>query len=435
MMNSLLRPLALVLALLAAPAAAQQPVVYRVPVTGTVEMGLAPYVERALREAAEAGAVAAVLDLDTPGGRVDAAELISDAIGDSRVPTYAWVNRRAFSAGALIALSTNRVYMRPGSVMGAATPVTGDGDRAPEKIVSAMRSEFRSLAEARGLNPRVAEAMVDEEIAVPGVVERGKLLSLSAVEAQRIGYAEGAESWDVLMERIGAPGARVVEVPVNWTERVVRFFTHPLVAPFLLTLGFLGLLVEMKTPSFGLAGAAGLASLALFFGSHLILGLAGWETVILFGVGLVLLAVEAFVLPGFGVAGVLGGLAVVASLVMTMVGRMPTGGDLLTAAWVVMASLAMLGVAVWMLIDRLPRDTRMALRARTGSDEGYVSSRRRVELVGMDGVAVTDLHPSGTAQFGDERVDVVSEGSFVEAGTAVRVVRADGYRHVVRPVG
>ena len=391
--------------------------------------------DRALRQAAEAGAAAAVLDLDTPGGRVDAAERISDAIADSPIPTYAWVNRRAFSAGALIALSTNRVYMRPGSVMGAATPVTGDGARAPEKIVSAMRSEFRALAEARGLDPRVAEAMVDEEIAIPGVVERGKLLSLSAAEAQRIGYAEGADSWDALMARIGTPGARVVEVPPNWAERIVRFLTHPLVAPFLLTLGFLGLLVEMKTPSFGLAGAAGLASLGLFFGSHLILGLAGWETVILFAGGIVLLAVEAFVLPGFGVAGVLGGLAVVASLVMTMVGRMPTSGDLLTAAGVVMASLAMLGVAVWMLVDRLPRDGRMALRARTASDEGYVSSRRRVELVGMDGVAVTDLHPSGTAQFGDERVDVVSEGSFVEAGTAVRVVRADGYRHVVRPVG
>jgi len=436
MMNSLLRPLALMFALVAAPAAAQQErIVYRIPVTGTVEMGLAPYVERALREAAKAGAAAAVLDLDTPGGRVDAAEIISDAIAESPIPTYAWVNRRAFSAGALIALSTNRVYMRPGSVMGAATPVTGDGARAPEKIVSAMRSEFRSLAEARGLDPRVAEAMVDEEIAIPGVVERGKLLSLSAAEAQRIGYAAGAESWEVLMQRIGTPGARVVEVPANWAERAVRFLTHPLVAPFLLTLGFLGLVVEMKTPSFGLAGAAGLASLAAFFGSHLILGLAGWETIILFAGGILLLAVEAFVVPGFGVAGVLGGLAVVASLVMTMVGRMPTTADLLTAAGVVMASLVMLGVAIWLMVDRLPRDGRMALRARTASDEGYVSSRRRVELVGMDGVAVTDLHPSGTAQFGDERVDVVSEGTFVEAGTAVRVVRADGYRHVVRPVG
>jgi membrane-bound serine protease (ClpP class) len=269
--------LAVLSLLLAAPAVAAQGggVVYRIPVTGTVEMGLAPYVERSLREAAEAGAVAAVIELDTPGGRVDAAERIADAIGDSPIPTYAWVNRRAFSAGALIALSTQRVYMRPGSVMGAATPVTGEGSRAPEKIVSALRSEFRSLAEARGLEPRVAEAMVDEEIAIPGVVEQGKLLSLSAVEAERIGYAAPAADWEALLQQINAPGAVTVEARVNWAERVVRFFTNPLVAPFLLSLGFLGLLVEIKTPTFGLAGLAGLSSLGLFFGSHLIIGLAG----------------------------------------------------------------------------------------------------------------------------------------------------------------
>ena len=130
--------------------------VYRVPVTGVIELGLAPYIERSIREAAEAGASALVLDMDTPGGRVDAAERISDALSDSPVPVYTLVNRRAFSAGALIALSTSRIYMRPGSVIGAATPVDGTGKKAPEKIVSAMRSEMRALAESHGLDPVVA---------------------------------------------------------------------------------------------------------------------------------------------------------------------------------------------------------------------------------------------------------------------------------------
>ncbi|MDQ3557447.1 MAG: nodulation protein NfeD [Gemmatimonadota bacterium] len=429
---------AALLALLASSVAAQeQGVVYRIPVTGTVEMGLAPYIERSLREAAEAGAVAAVLDLDTPGGRVDAAERISDAIGDSPIPTYAFVNRRAFSAGALIALSTHRVYMRPGSVMGAATPVTGEGSRAPEKIVSALRSEFRSLAEARGLDPRVAEAMVDEEIAIPGVVAEGKLLSLSAVEAARIGYAAPAEDWDALLAEIGASGARVVEARANWAERVVRFFTNPLVAPFLLSLGFLGLLVEIKTPAFGLAGLAGLGSLGLFFGSHLIIGLAGWEVLILLGAGLVLLGVEAFVIPGFGVAGVLGLAAILGSIVLSMVGSLPTGADFATAGAVILSSLLIVGVVAWQLLRHLPDDRRarrMTLRTSTSREEGYLSSPQRDDLVGTEGVAVTDLRPSGTALFGDERVDVVSEGPFVVAGTPVRVTRAEGYRHVVRPV-
>ncbi|NIP82046.1 MAG: nodulation protein NfeD, partial [Gemmatimonadetes bacterium] len=134
----------------AVPAYAQSGAVHRVPVTGVVELGLAPFIERSLEEAAAAGAVAVVLDMDTPGGRVDAAERISDALSDSPVPVYTLVNRRAFSAGALIALSTDRIYMRPGSVIGAATPVDGSGTKAPEKIVSAMRSEMRALAETAG---------------------------------------------------------------------------------------------------------------------------------------------------------------------------------------------------------------------------------------------------------------------------------------------
>src|SRR5690606_819758 len=152
--------------------------VYRIPVTGVVEMGLSPFIQRSLDEAEAAGASAAILDIDTPGGRVDAAEQIVDAIGDAAIPVYAYVNRRALSAGALIALAADGVYMRPGSTRGAATPVTGDGAQASEKVVSAMRSAFRSLAEARGLDPRVAEAMVDESIAIPGVVDAGDLLTL-----------------------------------------------------------------------------------------------------------------------------------------------------------------------------------------------------------------------------------------------------------------
>ena len=143
--------------------------VYRVPIVGVIELGLAPFVERSLEEAQESGASAVVLDIDTPGGRVDAAERMADAISDSEVPVYAYINRRALSAGALISLAAQRIYMRPGSVIGAATPVTGEGQRAPEKIVSAMRSSMRALAEARSLDPAVAEAMVDEQIEVPGV--------------------------------------------------------------------------------------------------------------------------------------------------------------------------------------------------------------------------------------------------------------------------
>ncbi|MBI4540058.1 MAG: nodulation protein NfeD [Gemmatimonadetes bacterium] len=412
--------------------------VYRVPVTGEIELGLAPFVERSLREAERAGAAAVILDMDTPGGRVDAAERIADVVSDAAVPVYAYVNRRAFSAGALISLATKEIFMRPGAVMGAATPVVGTGEKAPEKIVSAMRSEMRALAEARGLDPRIAEAMVDEDIEIPGVVEKGKLLTLTAEEAARLGYAREVEDWDVLMQTLSVPGAQVVTVEVNWAEGVVRFLSSHLVAPFLLTLGFLGLLIELKTPGFGLAGAAGLLSLALYFGSHLIIGLAGWEELILFGVGIILLVVEIFLVPGFGLFGVGGIAALLVSIFLSLIGRLPTAADLTTAALVLSTTVLVALVTAWALLRTLPRSARLArtgilLDTEESRETGYLSAPPRRDLVGARGVALTDLRPSGTGLFGDERIDVVSESEWINAGTAIRVVSSEGYRHVVRP--
>src|SRR5918992_507079 len=219
------RWLRLTLALVGAPlaASAQSPLVYRVDVTGTVENGLAPYVARGIREAEAAGAAAVYLDIDTPGGRVDAAERISDAIRGAGIPVYAFVNPRAYSAGALIAISAKGVYMAPGAVMGAATPVDGEGVRASEKMVSAMRAEFRAVAEERGLDPRIAEAMVDESVEIPGVIPKGQLLTLTSGEARKVGYARGEVVDEVaLLEAIGLRGARVVSTEPNWAEQVVR---------------------------------------------------------------------------------------------------------------------------------------------------------------------------------------------------------------------
>jgi membrane-bound serine protease (ClpP class) len=422
-----------------ASALAQAGAVYRVPVTGVVELGLAPYLERALEEATAAGASMLLLDMDTPGGRVDAAERISDALSDAAIPVYTFVNRRAFSAGALIALSTDRIYMRPGSVIGAATPVDGAGQKAPEKIVSAMRSEMRALAEAAELDPDVAEAMVDEDVEIEGLVEAGKLLTLTTEEAVRIGYALEVADLAELLEQLGEANAPVITLEANWAERVVRFFSNPVVAPFLLTLGFLGLITEIKTPSFGMAGAAGLLALSLFFGSHLIVGLAGLEDIIIFAVGLALVGVEIFLIPGFGLFGVVGGIGILAGLYMSLLGGLPTSMDFTRAGMVLTTTILLIAVSAWVVVRSLPGSSRLAksgifLLERTDRALGYESAVARRELVGMVGTAATDLRPSGTGLFGDERLDVVSESEWIKQGTRIRVVSAEGYRHVVRPV-
>ncbi len=421
---------------LATSARAQDPVVYRVPVTGVIENGLAPYVARVLAAAEAAGASAVILDIDTPGGRVDAAERMADAIRASTVPVTAWVHPRAYSAGALIALSADRIYMTPGGVMGAATPVDGQGTKASEKMVSAMRAAFRGLAEEQGRDPLVAEAMVDESVDVADLAPAGKLLTLTTSQALAVGYAEGeaAELKDVLAA-LGLENARVEVLPLNWAENVVRFLTHPTVAPLLLSLGMLGLIFEIKSGAFGLGGALSLLSLGAFFGSSFVIGLAGWEEVILLGLGLIAVGVEVFILPGFGIAGVLGAIFVGAAVVLAMLGSAPTGAEMMGALAVLGVSLVISAAVFFAWLRHLPNSERfrgLLLKDAVGRSEGYISGAVRDDLIGVEGVALTDLRPSGTAEINGERMDVVSEGDFVKAGATIAVVRSEGFRHVVR---
>jgi membrane-bound serine protease (ClpP class) len=414
--------------------------VWRVPVDGVIELGLAPFIERTIREAEAAGASAIILDIETPGGRVDAAQRIVRAVRETQVPVYAFVNLHAFSAGAMIALATDGIYMRPGSTMGAATPVTGEGEKAPEKIVSAMRSEMRALAEIRGLDPRVAEAMVDEDIEIEGVIARGRLLSLTPSEAAAVGYAREVEDWDALISELGLERLPVQETAVNWAERIVRFLTHPMVAPMLLSLGFLGIIIEVKTPTFGIAGIVGATALSAFFGGHYLLGLAGWEELILLVGGIVLIGVEMFVLPGFGIAGVAGIVAILGALYLSMLNpALATSADYASAFGVLSLSLIVVIVAAWALLRHLPRSRGLSksglmLGDATSRETGYLSSAVRAELVGALGIALTDLRPAGAGRFGEERIDVVSDANWISAGTPIRIVRSDGYRHVVQTV-
>jgi membrane-bound serine protease (ClpP class) len=425
--------------LVAAPVAAQEGPVYRVPVTGVVELGLAPYVARIVREAGAVGATALLLDIDTPGGRVDAAQQIVKAVTASPVPVYAFVDTHAWSAGALIALAADSIFMAPGSSIGAATPVGGAGEKLSEKVVSAMRGEFRALAERRGLDPRLAEAMVDEEIEIEGVVEAGKLLTLTAGEAVALSVA-AAEVEDVgdLLNQLGLGGREVVTPGINWAEQLVRFLSHPLVAPLLLSIGTLGLIIEIKTPSFGLAGITGLLALGAFFGSHLIVGLAGWEEVILLAAGLVALGIEVFVVPGFGVAGIIAILCISAATFLALLGALPTWADVARASGILAVAFMIVAGVAYGLLRHVPASGRLRgifLRAATSKETGYLSAPPRQDLVGAEGTALTDLRPAGTVRVGDERLDVVSDTGFIAKGQRVRVVRAEAYRLVVEAVG
>jgi len=287
---------------------AQTPVVYVAPIEGMIDLGLAPFVQRVLNEAAKEGAAAVILEINTFGGRVDAAVVIRDALLNARVPTVAFVNKRAISAGALIGLAAEKIAMANGGTIGAATPVQIGQPGAPaqpveEKTVSYVRKEFRATAEARKRPPLIAEAMVDVDVAIPGLNQKGKLLTLTTEEALKHKVADfRAETLESVLEQLGLAGAEPRRVSPNWAEELVRFLTHPIVSSLLMTIGMLGIFLEIRTPGFGLPGALGIASLALFFWGHWLVQLAGWEELLLVASGFVLLALEIVVIPGFGLA-------------------------------------------------------------------------------------------------------------------------------------
>jgi membrane-bound serine protease (ClpP class) len=416
--------------------------VWVVPIEGTIDLGLAPLVSRVLEQAATDGAAAVILDIDTFGGRVDAAILIRDALLKARVPTVAYIDPRAISAGALIALACERVAIAEGGTIGAATPVVaGAPGAAPaatsEKTVSYVRKEFRATADARKRPPAIAEAMVDADVAIDDVIEKGKLLTLTTEEALKHRVADfRADSIDALLAQLGLAGAEVRTARATWAETLVRFLTHPVVSSLLMTLGIVGLITEIRTPGFGVPGLVGIASLSLFFWGHWLVQLAGLEELVLIGVGLVLLLVEVFVTPGFGLAGLLGVAALVVGLGASLVGSGVSTAHAIGAAWQVVISL-LLALAVTVLalrwLPRLPWGRRLVLERTLAAESGYETpppgDRGRL---GRTGVAATPLHPSGVIHLDGERIDVVSEGEFVDAGDAVEVVRVDGNRIVVR---
>ena len=425
-----------------AQAQRQAPFVHHVTISGVIDLGLAPYVQRALRQAESDGAAALVLEINTFGGRVDAAVQIRDALIDSKVRTLAFVNKRAISAGALIALASHRIAMAGGSTIGAATPVQvgGAGGQAlptEEKTVSYVRKEFRATAESRGRPPAVAEAMVDSDVVIPGLVEKGKLLTLTTDEAlaQKIADFRADTLADALAQA-GLAGADVRRLEPNWAEEVVRVLTHPVLSSLLVSVGMLGILLELRTPGFGVAGAIGLATLGLFLWGHWLVALAGWEEMLLVGGGVALLLLELLVIPGFGVAGVLGIAAILAGLVLSMVG--PGNTMQLIAAVGVRVGLALaLAVAASLVLmrflTRLPVGRRLVLETQLRGPEGYASAPDAdAPLLGKHGLARSMLRPAGIAEIEGRRVDVVTEGELVDAGDAVVVIRVDGNRVVVQ---
>ncbi len=420
-------------------------VVYVLPIEGVIDLGLAPFVARVLDEATQAGAAALILDIDTFGGRVDAAVQIRDTLLDANIRTVAFVNKRAISAGALIALSAETVAMATGATIGAAAPVQVGMPGAQalpvqEKTVSYVRKEFGATAEARRRPQDLAEAMVDADVEVAGIIEKGKLLTLTTEEALKHKVADfRADKLDGVLQQLGLAEAQVRNASPHWAEELVRFLTHPVVSSLLISVGMLGIMVELRTPGFGVAGGLGIGSLALFFYGHWLVQLAGWEELLLTAIGLVLLAIEIFVTPGFGVVGALGIAALLGGLALSMVGAGDTAATIVTAVSRIVISLVvalLAGLGLLRFFPRLPFARRLVLDANLGTGPAHGSAPESDQRwLGRQGIAASMLRPAGIAEIDNQRVDVVADGVLIDAGERIEVMRVDGNRIVVRRIG
>ena len=425
--------------------------VYRIPIEGTIDLGLPPFINRMLQEAKSMDADVVVFDINTFGGRVDAATQIKDAILGVDIKTVAFVNRRAISAGALITLSCEQVYMAGGGLIGAATAVDMSGKKGSEKVISFMREEMASTAEKRGRSKDIARGMVDEELAFTHLVingdsvlvddiegqKEGKLISLTTDQAIKYGIADGsAETIDALLDSLGYSTAELIETSENWSEKIVRFLTDPVVASLLTTFGFLGILFELQSPGWGIPGFVGLACLILSLSVSYIAELATMSDMLFVFSGLGLILLEMLVIPGFGIVG-LGGIGfMLYGLYLLLLPDVPVGEEIMEQAMDGFI-IGLIGAAIGLvLLIRLMMKTKFWDQLTSPDikkkEDGYSNTQGWETLDGLTGVADTDLHPSGWVKIGEQRVFVVSEGGFIDQGKEITVLSVDGNRVLVR---
>ncbi|MDR1879940.1 MAG: nodulation protein NfeD [Tannerellaceae bacterium] len=426
--------------------AEEAPLIYKIDIKKEINHTTRLYLSNGLGKAQELGAAAVLIHLNTYGGLVDAADSMRTAILYSPIPVYVFIDNNAASAGALISIACKKIYMRKGANIGAATVVGQTGEAMPDKYQSYMRSTMRSTAEAHGKDtlivgrdttyrwvrdPLIAEAMVDDRVSIPQLIDTGKVLTLTAGEAMQWRYCDGiAESVDEVVTRyLGYPTYRLEAYAPSWLDDVKGFLMNPFVQSLLILIIIGGIYFELQTPGMGFPSVASIVAAVLYFAPLYIDGLAqNWE-IMVFVAGVLLIAAEIFVIPGFGVTGIGGIVCVIVGLTVALLNNTDFDFEGVTTPEIGRATFTVLMglgsgffLMIWLSnkIGHKGLFRRVALNADL---EEAVSSPRLTGLIGKEGVAATVLRPSGKIWIEGEMYDSVSDSGFIEKGKAVRVIR------------
>lgn len=394
-------------------------------------------VKLALEDAVKKEADLVLIEMDTYGGAVNDADDIRTMVMEFEKPIHVWINKDAASAGALISIACDSIYMAPGASIGAATVVMGGGgDAAPDKYQSYMRSMMRSTAEAKGRDPKIAEGMVDQNLEIPGVSEKGSVITFSVSEAIKNGFSEGeAKNKDEVMKLLEIEAYEFIGYETSSVENVISFFLNPAVSGFLILVIFAGIYFEIQTPGVGFPLAASITAIILYFIPYYLTGLAeNWEIAI-FIVGVILLLVEVFVIPGFGIFGVLGIIGILTGLTLGMIPNnafdftfVPTGDLFVALLTVILAAICAIGLIFYFApkVNQWQAFSSIALATTQKRTEGYSSTLYSDDLMGKEGIAHTRLMPSGKVVIEDEVYDAYSRGEFIDKGEAVKVISTEG---------
>lgn len=444
-MRTLLRILSIVLLVqtigLAQPAKKK---VMVMEIKAEIDPRMGRYVKLALEHATKTNADIIIIDMDTFGGALSDTKEIVDQLMDLKIPVWVFINSDAASAGALISIACDSIYMAPGATIGAATVVDGDGGAAPDKYQSYMRSIMRSTAEENGRDPRIAEGMVDENIVIDSLKQAGKVITFTTSEAIENGYCEAkVETIAEILKRNNVTDYEIETFKLGASEKIIAFFLNPFISGLLILIIIGGIYFELQTPGVGFPLIAAIVALVLYLVPYYLNGLAAyWEILALF-IGVLLIIAEVFFIPGFGVAGVSGITLTVVSLVLIMLNNdffnfefVPLG-DIIVAAFATLGGLTGGVVLLFVGGARLTKTkafNRIALSDTQDAKSGYTVNSFQKDLLGKQGKAQTILRPSGKVLIDGEVYDAFTRGDFIEKDETIEVIGTEGVTLKVKRV-
>ena len=433
----MMRKFVVLFCLICSTALAQKSNVMVMEIKDEIDPRMLRYVKLAIEHAEKTKADYVIIDMDTYGGVLTDAKEIVDLIMDFKKPIWVYINSDAASAGALISIACDSIYMSPGATIGAATVVEGAGGQAaPDKYQAYMRGIMRATAEKNGRNPRIAEGMVDERIVIDSIKQEGRVITFTTSEALKFGYCEAeVESIEEIFKRNKIENYKIDTFKLGIVEKIIAFALNPFISGLLILVIIGGIYFELQTPGIGFPLFAAITALVLYLIPYYLNGLADyWEIIALF-IGVILIIAEIFVIPGFGVAGVLGITFTVASLILIMLNNdyfnfefVPLG-DIVVATAVAFGGLTGGVVVLFFGGARLMQSKafqRMALTETQESSKGYTVNTLTKSMNGKTGTAYTVLRPSGKVMIDDQLFDAFTRGDYVEKGDSIIVIESEG---------